>query len=83
VDWSHIAYDFNYKKVAMLTVAVGNVIAEFVDSLVAHTGIHPSDIHLIGHSLGAHVMGACGSNLKSGKIGRITGEETGRILIKY
>ncbi|KAL5239621.1 hypothetical protein ACI65C_007031 [Semiaphis heraclei] len=73
VDWSKIADNILYHKPAILTASVGNVIAEFLDNMVAYTGTQASDIHLIGHSLGAHVMGSCGSNLKSGKIGRITG----------
>ncbi|XP_060851333.1 lipase member H-B-like [Rhopalosiphum padi] len=73
VDWSHIAEDIIYSKPAILTLSVGKLIAEFFERLIAHTGTHPSDVHLIGHSLGAHVMGSCGSNFKSEKIGRITG----------
>ncbi|XP_025199738.1 lipase member H-B-like [Melanaphis sacchari] len=73
VDWSHIAEDIIYSRPAVLTLSVGYVIAEFFENLVAHTGTHPSDIHLLGHSLGAHVMGSCGYYFKSGKIGRITG----------
>jgi hypothetical protein len=79
VDWSHIAEDIIYSTPAILTLSVGKLIAEFFERLIAHTGTHPSDIHLIGHSLGAHVMGSCGSNFKSEKIGRITGEQIGCI----
>ncbi|CAI6349237.1 unnamed protein product [Macrosiphum euphorbiae] len=73
VDWSSIADDPMYPVPASLTRAVGSAIAAFLDRLVDSTGINPSDIHLIGHSLGAHVVGSCGSNFKSGIIGRITG----------
>jgi len=74
VDWSRIADDPKYPVPAYLTRVVGSAIAAFLDRLVDATGIKPSDIHLIGHSLGAHVVGSCGSNFKSGKIGRITGK---------
>lgn len=74
VDWSSIAKDINYAVPAELTLSVGSKIAEFLDRLIDHTKTNASDIHLIGHSLGAHVMGSCGLHLKSGKIGRITGE---------
>jgi len=80
VDWSNIAKSIIYPKPAIMTAPVGHVVAEFLDRMVAHTGTQASDIHLIGHSLGAHIMGSCGSNFKSGKIGRITGEHTRRIM---
>ncbi|XP_060851334.1 pancreatic triacylglycerol lipase-like [Rhopalosiphum padi] len=73
VDWSCIADDPKYPVPAVLTKAVGSAIANFLDHLVDVTGIDSSDIHLIGHSLGAHVVGSCGYHFKSGKIGRITG----------
>jgi len=74
VDWSIIALDPHYPKPAALTVAVGMVIATFLERVVNVTGISLDDIHLIGYSLGAHVVGSCGSNLKLGKVARITGE---------
>uniref|UniRef100_A0A2H8TZ83 Pancreatic triacylglycerol lipase n=1 Tax=Melanaphis sacchari TaxID=742174 RepID=A0A2H8TZ83_9HEMI len=73
VDWSSIAKDPKYPVPAILTRAIGSTVAKFLDRLVGVTGIESSDIHLIGHSLGAHVVGSCGSYFKSGKIGRITG----------
>lgn len=74
MDWSSIGSNIVYPAPAILTDSVGYVLATFLDHVIDITGIHPSDIHLIGHSLGAHVSGSCGSHLKSGKIGRITGE---------
>lgn len=74
VDWSSFANDVNYPEPAILTASIGYAIAKFLDRLVKITSINASDIHLIGHSLGAHVLGICGSYFKNGKIGRITGE---------
>lgn len=59
----------------MLTKPVGKVIAEFLEHLVDLELITGSAIHVIGHSLGAHVAGVCGRSFKYGKIGRITGEK--------
>uniref|UniRef100_A0A2S2QF13 Lipase member H-B n=1 Tax=Sipha flava TaxID=143950 RepID=A0A2S2QF13_9HEMI len=72
VDWSSIGNDIIYSIPARSTASVGAKIAEFLDNVVKVTNLRASDIHLIGHSLGAHVSGSCGSNFKSGKIGRIT-----------
>lgn len=59
---------------------MGAKIAEFLDRVVEITKLRTSDIHFIGHSLGAHVAGSSGYNLKSGKIGRITGKHNGRTV---
>lgn len=74
VDWSVIALNPKYPKPAALTVAIGMVIATFLERVVDVTQISPNDVHLIGYSLGAHVVGSCGRNFKRGKLARITGE---------
>ena len=47
--------------------------SQFVDFLVANTGAPFSSIHLMGHSLGAHVVGGAGAAVTLGRIPRITG----------
>lgn len=74
MDWSAIGSGF-YTNSAIKTDEVGSTLAQFLDKLVEHTGLKPADIHLIGHSLGAHVVGSAGAHLKSGKVGRITGKK--------
>lgn len=37
-------------------------------------GIPMNNIHIVGHSLGAHVAGVVGDRLKGQKVNRITGE---------
>ncbi|XP_025412550.1 lipase member H-like [Sipha flava] len=73
IDWSSIARDVIYPITAYTTTQVGSLFAEFLKKLIHVIGINPEFIHLIGHSLGAHVVGSCGSYFKSRKIGRITG----------
>lgn len=36
-----------------------------------HVGVDPLNVHLIGHSLGAHTVGYAGERIKG--LGRITG----------
>ncbi|XP_012303514.2 pancreatic lipase-related protein 3 [Aotus nancymaae] len=50
---------------------VGAEVAYFIDVLVKTFGYSPSKVHLIGHSLGAHLAGEAGSRIPG--LGRITG----------
>lgn len=74
VDWNRVASNFMYPLPAYLTARVGSVIAKMLENFVNLAVIDPADIHVIGHSLGAHVSGACGAAFSLGKIGRITGK---------
>ena len=46
---------------------------QFIDFLVETTETSFSSIHLMGHSLGAHVVGGAGAAVTLGRIPRITG----------
>ena len=72
VDWSSISRHPWYFMVARRTQIIGRYVAKLLDHLIS-LGANPEDIHLIGHSLGAHVAGYVGANLRAGKLGRITG----------
>jgi len=74
VGWSVYAKSIMYPVNAALTQPVGAVIIIFLERVVNITGIDPVDIHLIGHSLGVHVVGYCGIHFKLEKIGRNTGK---------
>jgi hypothetical protein len=74
LDWLTNFYKFLY--VASECEPAGLALSYFLTKLVALKLIMPSNIHMIGHNLGAHVLGVCGANfykLTKKKIGRITG----------
>lgn len=52
---------------------VGTYLSKFLNHLIEDVGIDAKSLHLIGHSLGAHVVGFAARQVKNGKIGRITG----------
>lgn len=73
VDWRDGAH-FKYQQ------AVGNIqvvaaetakLLEYI--LQGNSTMSPSDIHIIGHSIGAHCAGEIGARMRTNKIGRITG----------
>ncbi|XP_062592184.1 inactive pancreatic lipase-related protein 1-like [Saccostrea cucullata] len=76
VDWSH-GTGFNYMKSSANTRVVGATIGNMLKALWDTTGIQLSRVHLIGQSLGAHIMGYAGdwtrSKINIGSVGRITG----------
>ena len=56
---------------------VGGYLAEFLEFLQMKGNLSLNDVHILGHSLGAHVAGFAGANL-SEMIGRITGMDPAR-----
>lgn len=76
VDWEELAENIFYQTVASQTKPVGQIVAEFIEELIFR-GANINQIHLIGHSLGAHVCGYAGRFFK-GKIRRITGLDPAR-----
>ncbi|XP_045158432.1 inactive pancreatic lipase-related protein 1-like [Mercenaria mercenaria] len=71
VDWEKGADTKDYNQAAANTRVVGALIAQLITSLLMSAGAQFSDMHLIGHSLGAHIAGYAGKRVKG--IGRITG----------
>ncbi|KAM9782087.1 lipase member H isoform X1 [Syngnathus typhle] len=70
VDWNNGAANLNYFKVVENTHKAGENLTAFLKLMKEHRA-SPSDIHIIGISLGAHISGFVGANL-NGTIGRIT-----------
>ncbi|XP_066150637.1 uncharacterized protein [Euwallacea fornicatus] len=72
-----------YLTAAQNTRVVGEYAAQFVDYMVSR-GLYLPSLHLAGLSLGAHMAGVCGSNVKSGRIRRITGmDPAGPLFTKW
>ncbi|XP_054261495.1 inactive pancreatic lipase-related protein 1-like isoform X2 [Macrosteles quadrilineatus] len=70
VDWDKGSLP-PYTQATANTRLVGLEIAFFINHLKDKYGLDPADIHLIGHSLGAHTAGYAGQNIVG--LGRITG----------
>lgn len=71
VNWGDLATAPWYEWAADNTVAVGQYTAMLIEFLVSN-GASLSNIHFIGHSLGAHVGNFITRNMTIGRIGRIT-----------
>uniref|UniRef100_A0A1B0CAW3 Lipase domain-containing protein n=1 Tax=Lutzomyia longipalpis TaxID=7200 RepID=A0A1B0CAW3_LUTLO len=59
-------------RVANFTRLVGMYVAEKIQELIETSQADVSRFHIIGHSLGAHIAGFAGAQIKSPKIRRIT-----------
>jgi pimeloyl-ACP methyl ester carboxylesterase len=82
IDWSEMAQNPLYPWPAFSTRYVGKRVAKLLDSLTDTFNIENPDIHLIGHSLGAHVMGYAGMFSKQ-KISRISGKLCNPFITTY
>ena len=71
VNWENGADSLDYRQAAANARVVGAVIAEFMNNLFWTSFITYDKMHLIGHSLGAHVAGYAGERVSG--TGRITG----------
>lgn len=69
-DWGDGATTWYFQASSNARI-VGAEIAVFVRFLHDKVGISMSNVHIVGHSLGAHIAGYAGASLK-GKLGRIT-----------
>ncbi|XP_042907271.1 pancreatic lipase-related protein 2-like [Parasteatoda tepidariorum] len=70
VDWSREASGTPPQATAN-TRLVGAYTAKLLLFIMEHTGLKPEDIHLIGHSLGGHLISYVGERINN--LGRITG----------
>lgn len=73
VDWGALCPSPFYVSARSHVSGAGKQVAKLLDALVQDGGLDLATVHILGHSLGAHVSGNVGKTIKSGKIGRITG----------
>ncbi|CAK1601153.1 unnamed protein product [Parnassius mnemosyne] len=81
VDWGELAKNPIYPWSAISTRYVGKQIAKLLDAFTKSYGVQSNRMHLIGHSLGAHVVGNAGMFMKS-KVRRITGLDPARPMFE-
>ncbi|XP_061398438.1 lipase member H-A [Musca vetustissima] len=71
VDWRDAA-KLDYYTSRKAVNAVGKYLGEMLEKFIAKHGITLSEVHIIGHSLGAHIAGNIGRHF-NGSLGRVTG----------
>lgn len=71
VDWQRGART-DYTQAVHNIRVVGAEVAYLIQELSSELGYRLEDVHIIGHSLGAHAAGEAGRRL-GGRVGRITG----------
>ncbi|CAG9578820.1 unnamed protein product [Danaus chrysippus] len=81
VDWNELSRNIIYPFAACSTRYVGKRVAKLLDALIKTFNVNGDNIHLIGHSLGAHVMGYAGMFCTE-KVSRITGLDPARPLFE-
>lgn len=73
VDWGNGANSLDYYTSRHRIGAVADVTTRFIEFLIKNMGVKTSQMHLVGHSLGAHTAGLVGKKVKSGRFPVIVG----------
>lgn len=73
VDWS-VLCNMEYISAMRGVQLAGEALAGFIRWL-NRMGVSMNSVHIVGHSLGAHVAGVAGDKLHVKLVGRITGKE--------
>ena len=82
VDWAR-ARSVEYASSVLAVPTVGKKVAGMIDYLATNHGMSLDSLHVIGHSLGAHVAGHAGKNVKSGRVHTIVGLDPALPLFSY
>lgn len=72
MDWS-VLCNMEYISAMRGVKLAGEALATFINWLNS-MGVPMNNIHIVGHSLGAHVAGVAGDKLNNKQVGRITGK---------
>ncbi|XP_063548452.1 pancreatic lipase-related protein 2-like [Cydia strobilella] len=78
VDWGNAA-NVNYVLASYNVAMVGRLLTDFLNFLIVE-GVSMDNVHLIGHSLGAHIVGIAGDHVKYGPVDTITGLDPAKPL---
>lgn len=71
LDWGDIAFHINYVHVSSQIVTIAKAVAESLNKLADLIDLNT--LHVVGHSLGAHIAGNIGRYVNV-NLSRITGE---------
>ena len=86
LDWSVMSADWTYYFAASYVPHLGDELGELLGQvLVQDAGVSPDNVHVMGHSLGAHVAGHIGRKMEAiggqGKVARVTGTKSSLLLL--
>lgn len=73
IDWSVGSRTINYIGASNRVEGVGSVVAQQIDFLHQHGMIDFNRLTVVGFSLGAHIAGHTGKNVRRGRISQIIG----------
>ncbi|XP_037935000.1 pancreatic triacylglycerol lipase-like [Teleopsis dalmanni] len=73
VDWSKYSFTEYVTVASKVYPEVGTAVGKLIDFLHSNYGLNFNELVVIGHSLGAHVAGFAGKQVKLGKIESIVG----------
>lgn len=82
VDWSELSFATLYFIARFRCKEIGNYVAELILMLTNNTSQSMDNIHIIGFSMGAHIAGFAGKQVK-GQVQRITGININIIFVSF